>query len=159
MDLVLKIFNFIFPKACKNWLRTHFIHRNLDTFYLTLKGICSFAVLQFFSKIVPNTRSRDLAVIKYQNLSVTAWYMTSQSKIVTVTARNRTLTGFGFVLIIVAGFSHPVHVQVVTQFLSVSSQHRVIFDRSRGHVVVRIVPLHYFILQNKSSFCVCFYSL
>jgi len=29
MDLMLKIFNFIFPKVWKNWLVT-FVHRTLD---------------------------------------------------------------------------------------------------------------------------------
>jgi len=60
----------------------------------------------------------------------------------------KTLTSFGFVLAGVAGLSHPVHVQVVTQFLSVSSQHRLVFDRSLRHVIVRIDRVHYIVLRN-----------
>jgi len=43
-----------------------------------------------------------------------------------------------------------MHVQVVTQFLSVSSQHRLILDRSFRHVIVLVLRLHCIVLYKRA---------
>ena len=56
-----------------------------------------------------------------------------------------TLTGS----VSVGSASQPVHVQILTQLLTSTSQHRLVFDGRRRHFVVDVNHFQYFILYTE----------